>query len=435
MFNELYMHVASDPDWLYDVLGPLIKYDSFIAALWDIYERVREAGAVQDVVCGVFRSDYMLHQTRSHTNESPTVELKQVEINTFSAAGFCHAERIAEMHRCLGRQVRGLGPEDILRKFPENKNTESIVKLLEAAHNTYMANTCTAGYNRRTCILMAVQPYNFNIADERPIQCGLWEANIPCYRCEWPALLNITTLSENRRLDYRPPVGVEELEVSVIYYRAGYEAEEYNEQGKKTRLQLEMSRAIKCPDVLTHMTIMKSVQQALTQPGALERFLHSTNKYENVRKTFMPMQVLDSSPQGLEARKSAQDALQVVDYVLKPNRDGGGHNIYRADIPAFLSTKSVETWHNFILMQLIEPPKTTGTVMTLEELYIGDVISELGILGTCLWRRSNGEVGGYGVEVVSNEAGGWTFKTKPEDIDEMSVVKGYGCFDCPLLVE
>jgi glutathione synthase len=105
----------------------------------------------------------------------------------------------------------------------------------------------------------------------------------------------------------------------------------------------------------------------------------------------MPMQVLDSSPQGLEARKSAQDALQVVDYVLKPNRDGGGHNIYRADIPAFLSTKSVETWHNFILMQLIEPPKTTGTVMTLEELYIGDVISELGILGTCLWRRSNGE--------------------------------------------
>jgi len=33
------------------------------------------------------------------------------------------------------------------------------------------------------------------------------------------------------------------------------------------------------------------------------------------------------------------------------------------------------------------------------------------------------------------EVAGWTFKTKPVSVDEMSVVKGYGCFDCPLLVD
>lgn len=146
-FNELYIRIASDPDWLHSVLGPLIEHDAFIAALWEIYENVHSAGIVQDVVCGVFRSDYMLHQRASDDN-SAGVELKQVEINTFSAAGFCHAERIANMHRRIAQQVRGLGPEAAAHKFPENRSTASIVNLMEAAHHTYVSNV-SGGKDRR----------------------------------------------------------------------------------------------------------------------------------------------------------------------------------------------------------------------------------------------------------------------------------------------
>lgn len=281
---------------------------------------------------------------------------------------------------------------------------------------------------------MPVQPYNFNIADERPIQYELWDRALPCYRCDWPTLLECTSLLDDRTLLYRPPVDNADFEVSVIYYRAGYDAEEYNDRGKETRLRLEMSRAIKCPDVLTHMTNMKAVQQALSMPGVLERFLPSEN-CASLRKTFMPMQVLDASLHGLEARKIAQDPERAKNYVLKPNRDGGGHNIHRSDIPTFLAQKSVESWPNYVLMRLIEPPPTTGALMTFEELYVGEVISELGILGTCLWRRSTGGNECTRVELMRNEVAGWTFKTKPQDTDEMSVVKGYGCFDCPLLTD
>lgn len=285
------------------------------------------------------------------------------------------------------------------------------------------------------CVLIPVQSFNFNIADERPIQYGLLGAGTPCYRCEWQRLLERTTLHDDNTLLYHPPVGGEVLEVTVIYYRAGYEAFEYDEQGRAARLRLEMSRAIKCPDVLTHMTNMKAVQQALSAPGALQRFLLEHDKCEALRKTFMPMQILDVSVEGLKAREIAQDPEQAQNYVLKPNRDGGGHNIYRSDIPPFLADIPAESWRNYVLMRLIEPPPTTGVLMMPEELYVGDVVSELGILGTCLWRRSTDDAdGGTKVEVIRNEAAGWTFKTKPVDVDEMSVVKGYGCFDCPLLV-
>lgn len=35
--------------------------------------------------------------------------------------------------------------------------------------------------------------------------------------------------------------------------------------------------------------------------------------------------------------------------------------------------------------------------------------------------------------MINSEAG-WSLKTKPANVDEMSVVKGYGCFDSPYLV-
>ncbi|RYH10737.1 hypothetical protein EON65_39330, partial [archaeon] len=57
----------------------------------------------------------------------------------------------------------------------------------------------------------------------------------------------------------------------------------------------------------------------------------------------------------------------------------------------------------------------------------GEHTSELGMIGTCIWERKKSA---NEIEVKLNEIAGWTFKTKPVGIDEMSVVKGYGCFDC-----
>ena len=125
--------------------------------------------------------------------------------------------------------------------------------------------------------------------------------------------------------------------------------------------------------------------------------------------------------------------------------EGGGHNIFREDIPAALrNAVPEEEWKRYVLMELIEAPTGQRGVLvgTDGEGYVGETVSELGILGTCLWRtkirespQGKGDGGEKGrtermVEVVQNDgAVGWTLKTKPRDVDEMSVVKGYGCFD------
>ncbi|KAK5115377.1 hypothetical protein LTR85_009837 [Meristemomyces frigidus] len=424
--NELYIRAAADEPWLYAILKPLIEHDSFLAALWSVHLEVKEAGAVQSVVCGIFRADYMLHQPVA----SESVSLKQVELNTFSAAGGCHAEHVAGMHRHFERvrvERNQTSLQDIGKLASPGNNINAIVSALAAAHRAYQPSS-SKGY----CILMVVQPLNFNVADERPIEYGLWDADIPCYRCEWQEVLSRTTLTVDRKLMYRPIGSSTEFEVSVVYYRAGYDAAEYDEQGEETRLRLELSRAINCPDVLTHLTTFKAVQQALTESAALERFLTSADA-GRVRSTFMPMYTLNSSPVRLHARAIAMDAAQAVHYVLKPNLEGGGNNVYGSNIPGFLAGIPAEQWSQYILMRLIEPPKDThGELLTADELYQGPVVSELGVFGAVMWRKKDGD---GEVEILRNEAAGWTFKTKPADTDEMSVVKGYGCFDCPRLTD
>lgn len=408
------MKVMTDETWLFGVLRDLIRDDPFAATLWQIHLDVKRTGVNQGLRSGIFRSDYMVHDSNSGHG------IKQVEFNTFSVAGGVHANRAADMHAHLDRTREPSAGGNGLRT-QDNGTTAGLVSGL----STFYHHATNTNGELRKCVLMVVDPFNYNIADERPLEYGLWEKKIPTYRCIWQEVLDRTTLSSSNELRYKPHICSAPLEVAVVYYRAGYQAQEYDERGIETRLRLETSTAIKCPDVLGHLATFKRVQQALTVPETLERFLNA-EMASLVRQTFMPMFVLDDSETGLQARAVAQDPARVVNYVLKPNLEGGGHNIYRSAIPDFLETLPEEQWHKYVLMELINSAPQEGVLMTPKELYQGPVVSELGVFGCCLWRDGS---------VLVNETAGWSFKTKRADIDEMSVAKGFGCFDCPKLVD
>lgn len=443
LFNELYLRIASDHEWLREVLSPLIEHDPLVASLWKIYEQVRSVGSKQDVVCGIFRSDYMI--------DSQDSTLKQVEMNVFSASGFSHAQNVANMHHHVQRTSGNSA------HLPTNQNVDGMANMLAEADRIYRHQLLSTRHedappsteapqipHSKTCILMIVQPTNFNIADERPIEHALWARNIPCYRCEWQDVLSHTRLdNDTKTLLFHPPNKQEPLQVSVIYYRAGYQPHEYLHipSGMECRLRLELSRAIKCPDIATHLTTCKTVQQALTRDGVVERFLSRSSSFPNtsastkeiaaLKNIFVEMLSFDSHSSKSDWMSIISDPMRVENYILKANGDGGGHNVYGEAIPAYLKGLREEEWKKFILMRRIEPPREMQGSLLLagDRVFEGEVISELGMAGTCIWRGQN-----EGVEVLWNRCVGWTLKTKPRGVEGMMVVKGVGAMDCPNLV-
>jgi glutathione synthetase len=490
IYNKLYCKVAEDVQWLQEVTSPLRDTEPLIDALWTVYEEVqkrRENGSaqfpVQNVSGGVFRSDYMLHwqdddvdedEANNNNNNNKNreeendglhwmnkVTLKQVEFNSYSCAGGAHANKVADMHRFLVRRHVyhdfPLGEDDMnlqstrenpIRQdsLPKNKTIDKIAYMLAAALTEYGSSSSSSSSDRQpTAVLMVVQPHNFNTTDERPIEYALWNwedggSPIPTYRVEWQDVLRYTTLTETGQLLFHPEEAHgKSIEIGVVYHRAGYEPKEYSsDHGIETRIRLELSRAVKFPSVLGHITTTKKVQQALAAPGrVLERWLTPESAHK-IRQTFVKLYPLDDgTPAGVKGVELATNDDSAVDYILKPSLEGGGHNIYGDDIPDFLNTIPRSQWSAYILMERIcSPPGVFNVLMSSEGIVAGDVVSELGIFGTCLWRSVPNEDSRRSTcEMIKNKVGGWSFKTKDAFLDEMSVVKGFGCFDTPCLVD
>ncbi|KIW97142.1 glutathione synthetase [Cladophialophora bantiana CBS 173.52] len=462
VYNELYASVASDEQWLEEIMRELIEVDDFLANLWKIHLSVKEEGYVQDLSLGMFRSDYMVHIA-----EHAPPSLKQVEFNTISSSFGGLACLVAQMHTHLATfpspkhsvayPVHPLfatssGDSSIhtIGHPPPNEAVATLAAGLAAAHAAYGPSRSEP--RLPTCIIFLVQDNERNVFDQLALSTRLDEHHhIPSFRLPTSKILAYTSIPSKdsnpcRPLIYTPPSSpFTQFEVSVVYFRALYAPTEYNTPTSWTaRHHLERSAAIKCPSILLHLSGSKKVQQVLTSrppdTDHLKTFLptHSDSVLQNLRSTFAPQYSLSAptseasdEPEGIRLALSPETA---ANHVLKPQREGGGNNTYRTNIPPFLNSIPKSQWKQYILMELIRPPTAAkNTVLRSDgQVVSGNVISELGIFGTCLWRNTPGETK---PEILQNTEGGYLLRTKGKDSDEGGVAAGFSSLDSLILYE
>jgi glutathione synthase len=105
-----------------------------------------------------------------------------------------------------------------------------------------------------------------NIADQRHLEYEIikQEPNIRIERC------TLLELNANGHLNDEKTLFYKEYEVSIVYYRAGYSPEHYqSEKEWNALLKIEMSRAIKCPNLGTFLAGMKKVQEFISHENNL----------------------------------------------------------------------------------------------------------------------------------------------------------------------
>lgn len=247
-------------------------------------------------------------------------------------------------------------------------------------------------------------------------------------------------------------------EISVIYFRATYTPNDFKSSTDwATRALLETSQAIKCPSLPLQLAGGKMIQAVLAAPGVLERFLGQTDEEKrwipDIRDSWMEMWPLASSQQTSTFISSlntanesdttnpapsagqsgiARAAELYSNLVLKPQREGGGNNVYRDAIPPFLKNleSNLEEARAWIAMELIRPP-TAGS----ENYLVGagsakavkkEAVSELGVFGWSLFGGAD--------KSVDERTVGWLVRTKGRESDEGGVAVGYSVIDSLVLV-
>ena len=421
--------------------------DDFIEKLWNIHLEVKKEGyaqvefglsncmiafaqkRLQDLDLGLFRSDYMVHAEPQEG--PPTLGIRQVEFNTISSSFGGLSGLVSKLHATLPRLAGSLPWHPDRASLPHNFSTMGLAAGLVSAWKTY--DQAQPPGRPPACVLFVVQDAERNVFDQRHLQHGLTARSIPVFRMPFSSTLRRTEIGADpgRALIYTRPDGAR-YEVAVLYFRATYAPSEFPDAASwRARLHLERSAAIKCPSILTHIAGCKKVQQVLATPSSthLERFLPSPADCAAVRATFAAMYPLDDSPAGHRAKALATSPAESQRFVLKPQREGGGNNVYRGAIPPFLAGLGGEArWRGYVLMELIEPPAQRNTILREGRTQTGEVVCELGVFGTCLWRRSSGEV-------LRNEEAGYLLRTKGRESEEGGVAAGFGAIDSVALVD
>ncbi|KAL4807785.1 hypothetical protein BDV18DRAFT_136047 [Aspergillus unguis] len=436
VYNQLYAAITCNEQWIGKIMEDLIDVDDFISNLWKVHLAVQKEGYVQTLSLGLFRSDYMAHTPSA----SAAPELKQVEFNTISSSFGGLSTRVASLHSELLDSPPGnpiAYPEHPLLKpesIPENTAVETLSAGLATAHAAYGSSKSQP--QRPTCIVFVVQEGERNIFDQLALSRQLTKVHkIPVFRLLSSEILDYTSIPDSnpaRPLIYRPPHSKDtEFEVSTIYLRSFYAPTDYKSpRDWEARTHLERSAAIKCPTVLNQLTGSKIVQQVLatpTGPDHLASFLANTDQslISRLRSTFAPQYDLSISGKG---RELALNPSTASNHVLKPQREGGGNNIYKEAIPDFLNSIPENEWKRWILMELIRPPAAAKNIALRSdgEVLGGGVIGELGIYGTILWDQNGGKI-------HHNEQGGWLMRTKAEGVNEGGVATGFSSLDSILL--
>ncbi|XP_078446757.1 glutathione synthetase, chloroplastic-like isoform X2 [Wolffia australiana] len=206
--------------------------------------------------------------------------------------------------------------------------------------------------------------------------------------------------------------------VGVVYFRAGYSPDDYPTESEwRARLTMEQSSAIKCPSISYHLVGTKKIQQELAKPNVLERFLDNKDDMKKLRHCFAGLWSLDDS----EILKQATEKPEL--FVLKPQREGGGNNIYGEDVRETLfklqkeGNKGLDA---FILMQRIFPASTPTHLVRDGVCRRDYTISELGIYGAYLRNKDR---------IIINEQSGYLMRTKASSSNEGGVAAGYAVLD------
>lgn len=426
MFNKLVDNVSMDLDWLnhahegtvpistrfYSFLD-VIHADGFIARLIQaansVYRGPRGKDISEDIRLCLHRNDFMTTDGDSR--------ILQVEINTISVGFAGMIENLSVLHKSNRAQFY----PDIKGTFPAGNPCSSFARAMSEAIEAHNSKWNRCG----STVLFVVEDGERNFVDQYALEYRLnHNHNISVLRRSLGELVDLVEFDSGRFLH------VEGVEIPLVYFRSGYDPKHYpSEKEWDVRELIEKSISVKAPSILAQLAGTKKVQQLWFRDNGqiLHRFGLTSDEIKEVKSVF----ALQCDPSvDTETRQAA--ILTPEGWILKPQREGGGHNLHGDDLREALSTMTSDELSQFVLMEKMVPTPSPALVIDgqatfdagrIVPLIIPEAIGELGIFSYYIPQRNFNEVCGHLV------------RTKDKTTREGGVNIGHAFLDTVVLIE
>ncbi|KAF2068970.1 hypothetical protein CYY_009710 [Polysphondylium violaceum] len=413
-FNLLVHYLSKDFNYIQNTLKDV--QDDFTQSLLNIHRIIEKEGIKQNISLGIFRSDYMVHNHDS--NVLP--KIYQVELNTISSSFGSLSSKVFELHKYLieRNQLKQYGYD--INNHPNNDSCIEIASSLSKAHQLYIDNNNLLSdhnndANKNIVVLMIVQDGERNLFDQKLLEFTLWNNHkVLLIRRTLNDIYQRATIDENLNHCLK----IDNYEISVTYFRAGYTPNDYHSQKDwDARLLIERSYSIKCPTISYHLVGAKKIQQAICKQGVLEKYLENES-IQRLRQCFTGLYSL--SKEDIDKETVAKAIANPNLYVMKPQREGGGNNIYNQQVKESLETMNQDQLSSYILMDKIVSVPFNASFVRERQLIQTEALYELGVFGLLITDKDS---------IIQNDQGGILLRTKTSNSDEGGVAAGFAVID------
>ncbi|CBH12526.1 glutathione synthetase, putative [Trypanosoma brucei gambiense DAL972] len=487
LWNEAVDNTARNFTFLRDALQETAASDvNFTGKLLNMLQEVYlSGGPFQQLMLGIFRTDYMREGVYDKMLSTTASRWKNVEINTISCSFAGLSPLITEFHQHIAAYLQVLqkarGKEDddgvenmswiwgkgncrlersvsgdvvpkaiadAVRAWVEQQKFAS----LRASWEQFQQNEVGSGeihqlgvLDTAPVVLVVVQENERNTADQYALLMRVLEEHRIRFIFRTLQELHLS-LKLHSISPEQPPLAVVDghYPIAVAYFRSTYVPEDFPTDATwAARLSLERSSAIKCPSIPYHLLTFKKLQQLLCDVDRVlvpVAFCGDSDKAGLLQRHFVPQYSLNPKEVGEEAvEKVIHDVLQRPDqFVLKPQLEGGG-NLLSGEtmVKALKATKEGDPVMyskvrcEYVVMSRIQFHVSTGSLLAR-----GDVVqlernmcSEVGIFGVILSGAKGSSVGTNGSSVLFNTFAGYTVRSKPADADDGGVMAGVAALD------
>ncbi|KAL3087210.1 hypothetical protein niasHS_009090 [Heterodera schachtii] len=417
--NLLYFRVARDYEFLMNAYKDVIKGDEHIAKLVDILKKVHEEGIRQPITVMLQRADYLLDLVGNNETNEVKYEPKQVEVNTGAIGATGLKRRTTEFHRRMLKKSTGM--DATTANIPDNKPDAALIDTFYMAWRKFDDPKAIM-----VCLIYSNDPFQYDL---RYIAEELEKKSSGKMEVEIYSLADYSERENStKRLQLDPEdfsLRLDGRKVAIVYSGQSALGCKFDELGMEFRQIIELSTAIKAPSLAVAISSSKKVQQMLAMPGAIERFFPEPSDAATVtqiRATFAKIWGLENLDD--DTQKLIEDAIaNPGNYVLKPNRECGGHNYYDDKLVEKLKEFKQTERGAHILMQKLRPMVVKNYVLRpYEATRLEEVIPELGVYGFLIGDLKAGKV-------LHNVQQGYHFRTKLSHVNEAGISAGFGFYD------
>ena len=405
-FNKIYNKLSNDQAFIEKILEPISLKDNHIQKLLEISKKSINNEKKQKIKLSFFRNDYILDKDQKF------LFLKEFKTNScnfeFSFTNILlnffnyysekykkdfskYKEKNVEIPQNKGNEIEKFSDaiiEAIKLAFPQDYKSSNILFIVNEEQNKYDFH------------LENLRNELFNKHQIRSYKLLLNEVNAKITKDEEGNLLK------------------DGNKISLVYFNSMDKDDFKDEDSYKALEFIELSKAIKVPDINTYLSSLKIFQYYLSKPDIIMHYNHNELIINDILRFFggiyyLPDKSKEERNDLFEKIKSSPD-----NYILKSTEEKTGDNLKQiinsigeGDLPDELV--------NGIIVEKYNPPEHESIIIKNENSKIEKVVSEYSIFGIILMNENN---------LVINKSVSFLIKTgiKGESLD---------IYDLPCLVE